>query len=406
MKSCSPFHSFHGRVRRSFTRCSGLGLSALLGLVALTVRGAVEPLGPSSRRTGLVISEVMYHPQPRPDGKNLEFIELYNSEAVPADVSGFRLSGDADFTFPTNTTLPALSFLVVAAAPADVQAVYGISALGPFGNGTNSLPNDAGTIRLRNKAGAVLLEIHYADRAPWPAAADGAGHSLVLAGPSLGEGDPHAWGPSLFIGGSPGAGEADDSEPLSVVVINEFLAHTDDPQVDFIELYNHSNQALDLSGCILTDDPSTNKFVLPPNSSIPAGGFLYFTQTDMNFALSAAGETIYLKNPAQNRVLDAVRFGGQQNGVTTGRFPDGSEEFYRLLSPTPGGANAGIRVSEVVINELMYHPLSDVADDQYVELYNPGAGAVNLAGWQLREAISFTFPSNTVIGAGDYLVVA
>ena len=35
MKSCSPFHSVRGRVRRSLTRCSGLGLSALLGLVAL-----------------------------------------------------------------------------------------------------------------------------------------------------------------------------------------------------------------------------------------------------------------------------------------------------------------------------------------------------------------------------------
>src|SRR2546422_3798271 len=41
-----------------------------------------------------------------------------------------------------------------------------------------------------------------------------------------------------------------------------FRSHTDDPQVDYIELYNHGNQSLDLSGCILSDDPLTNKFVL------------------------------------------------------------------------------------------------------------------------------------------------
>src|SRR5262245_26771140 len=60
-----------------------------------------EPLGPSSRRTGLVISEIMYHPPPRPDGRNPEFIELYNSEPSSADLSGYRLTGDVDFLFPT-----------------------------------------------------------------------------------------------------------------------------------------------------------------------------------------------------------------------------------------------------------------------------------------------------------------
>src|SRR5437016_10660800 len=175
----------------------------------------------------------MYHPPARPDGKNLEFIELYNSEAIPADLSRFRLSGDVEFTFPANTTLPALSFLVVAPAPADVENVYGISGvLGPFGNSSDSLPNRAGTIRLRNQTGAVLLEVRYADQPPWPAAADGAGHSLVLARPSLGEGDPNAWGTSLLMGGSPGAFEPADNDPSGSVVINEFLAHTDDPQVD------------------------------------------------------------------------------------------------------------------------------------------------------------------------------
>src|SRR5439155_22220541 len=153
--------------------------------------------------------------------------------------------------------------LVVAPVPADVQSGYAISGVfGGFGNSTNSLPNDGGTIRLRNKSDAILLEVNYSDEPPWPAAADGAGHSLVLARPSLGERDPLAWAPSVFVGGSPGALEPADTDPLSNVVINEFLAHTDDPEVDYIELYNHNNQILDLSGCVLTDDPLTNKFVL------------------------------------------------------------------------------------------------------------------------------------------------
>jgi hypothetical protein len=380
---------------------------AFLSLVALAPNISAEPLGPSSRRTGLVISELMYHPLPRLDGKNVEFIELYNSEPTPANLSGFQLTGDADFTFPSNTIIPPLSFLVVAPAPSDVQSAYGISGvLGGFGKLTNSLPNDRGTIRLRSQNNAVLLEVNYADDPPWPAASDGAGPSLVLARPSFGEGDVRAWASSALIGGSPGASEPAEADALSNVVINEFLAHTDDPEVDYIELYNHSLQSVDISGCILTDDPATNRFVIPSNTVLAPGGFVFFTQTNLNFSLSAEGETIYFINATQTRVLDAVRFGGQENGVATGRFPDGSSQFDRLAGQTPGSSNAPVRISDVVINEIMYHPISNDADDQYVELFNRSANPVNLGGWQLNDAISFTIPSGAILAPDSYLVIA
>src|SRR3954464_2624394 len=78
-----------------------------------------DSVGPASKRTALVISEVMYHPAARTDGKNLEFIEIYNSENVPIDLSNYRIDGDISYTFPTNTTLAGLGYLVVAGAPAD-----------------------------------------------------------------------------------------------------------------------------------------------------------------------------------------------------------------------------------------------------------------------------------------------
>src|SRR5207342_363638 len=104
----------------------------------------------------------------------------------------------------------------------------------------------------------------------------------------------------------------------------------------------------------LTDDPATNKFVIPSGTIIAPGGFAYYAQTNMNFSLDAAGETIYFINPSQKRILDAVRFEGQENGVATGRYPDGAEQFYRLKAKTPGNPNNGLRGKDVVINEIMY----------------------------------------------------
>lgn len=370
------------------------------------VKGTTEPVGPSSRRTGLAITEIMYHPTNRTDGRNLEFIEIFNSEAEPQNLSGYRLSGAVDYTFPPGTTLAARSYLVVAAAPADVQTVYGISNVtGPF---TNNLPNSSGVVRLRNSLNAVLLEVEYSDAPPWPLAADGAGHSLVLARPSYGEGDVRAWAASDLVGGSPGRAETATADPHRSVVINEFLAHTDLPQLDFIELYNYSSVAVDVSGCTLSDRPDTNKFTIPTPTVIPAGGFVSFTETQLGFALSTLGEEIYFRNPAGTRVIDALRFGAQENGVAVGRYPDGAPGFQELATPTPAAANAKHLTANrsVVINEIMFSPMSDNDLDEFVELRNLSGAPVNLSGWRLTDGINFTFPTDTTIAAGGYLVVA
>jgi hypothetical protein len=102
-----------------------------------------EPLGPSSRKTGLAITEIMYHPKPREDGRNLEFIELMNTLPWFEDISGYSISGDVGYTIPTGTVLPAGGTLVIAASPADLKAVYSPAAtvLGPY---TNALSNSGG----------------------------------------------------------------------------------------------------------------------------------------------------------------------------------------------------------------------------------------------------------------------
>ncbi len=365
----------------------------------------IEPPGPASRRTPLAITEIMYHPPQRADGKNLEFVEVFNSQSYFEDLSGFRLSGDIDYVFPAGTILEGGEYLVVAKVPADLQAVGGgARVLGPF---TGSLPNDRGTVRLRNELDGVILEVEYDSRAPWPVSPDGAGHSLVLARPSYGQGNPRAWAASDHIGGSPGAVDGFQYDPLRPVMINEFLAHTDPPASDFIELYNHSNQSIDLSGAYLTDDPATNKFRIPNGTAIDARGFLSFDETQLGFALAGSGkEPLFLVNSNQTRVIDAVRFFAQAKGVSTGRFPDGASPFSELESPTPGAANAAVLPRDIVLNEIMYNPISGSDDDEYVELYNRGSQTVDLGGWRFTDGIDFTFPSPLPLAPGGYLVVA
>jgi hypothetical protein len=319
-------------------------------------------------------------------------------------MSGYQLAGSIHYTFAPGTMISGLGFLVVARSPADLTASYGLSGvLGPY---ENTLPNSSGKVRLLNQAGAVLLDIDYGTTPPWPVSPDGAGHSLVLARPSYGEASVMAWAASNTVGGSPGQFEPEASEPLRQVMINELAAHADPSGANFVELYNASAQALDISGCSLTDDPKKVKFVVPPQTTIPGYGFVAYDQTQLGFVLDPSGGTVFLRNPSGSRVLDAVRYEGQSAGLAWGRCPDGSAVFRTLSPPTPEGRNSGARAPEVVINEIMYAPISLNDDDQYVEIYNRSPSAIDLGGWQFTAGITFSFPPQTVIPASGYLVVA
>jgi hypothetical protein len=371
--------------------------------VVTSMQFSTESLSAAERTTPIVISEIMY----RPGGtntNNLEFVEFYNSNPYFEDISGYRLVGDITFTFPSNTIVQGGTFLVVAKDPAALQSAYGISGvLGPY---SNSLPAE-GTIQLRSDFNSVLLTVEYSDDKPWPPGADGTGHSLVLTRASYGQNDPHSWDASDRIGGSPGRHEPLRMKGgLRAVVINEVLAHTDPPQLDYIELYNYSTQPVDISNCYLSDSASTNKFRVPPNTILAAHGYISFNETQLRFALNHQGETVYFRSADGSQMIDAVEFEAQENGISLGRFPDGAAEFYRLAALTPGTTNALIRVDDVVINEIMYGPISEEDDDEYVELYNKGTSAVDISGWRFTSGIDFRFPPNTILPADGYIVVA
>lgn len=124
-----------------------------------------------------------------------EFIELYNSSASPVNLTGWRLSGAVDFAFPSNTTIAAGAYLLIADDPATIQSYFAKTALGPW---DGALSSDGETIRLRDQADAVICEVDYKVGFPWPVVADGDGASVELINPALDPSLGSSWRPSVI----------------------------------------------------------------------------------------------------------------------------------------------------------------------------------------------------------------
>lgn len=381
----------------NFTGSSFSGTPAPITLV----RGGREPLGPASRRGGIVISEINYHPGDRADLKNLEFVEIASTLPWTEDLGGFQLTGEISYTFPAGTSIPAGGYLVVAAVPADVQSAHSLTGvLGPY---TGALNNAGGRLRLRDYADAVLFEVNYDSGHPWQPAADGAGHTLVLARASYGMDDARAWDRSYDLGGSPGAADPFPADPYRTVVIDEVWSQTG--LGDYIELYNYSSAAVDISGCTLSDDRDVAKYVLPAATSLAAGGFIRVQQATLGFGLKAGGDTAFWRAPgAPGRVLDAVRFGPQTEGYPWGRFPAGSPH-WTYVDDDPPGPNQPAGSGPVLISEIFYNPPPGSPQLPFVEITNVSGGPQSVGGWRLSGGVSYTIPAGTMLAHGAALAI-
>lgn len=190
---------------------------------------------------------------------------------------------------------------------------------------------------------------------------------------------------------------------------------------DWIELHNYGDDAVDVAGCFLSDDPAgTVKWRIPATdpavTTIGAHGYLLIWADDevgegplhASFKLGASGESVALYDP-QGGMLDEVTFGSQAIDTSYARFPDGSGDWQVCTAPTPGRPNDR-DAGNVIFSEIMYHPYHPplTPEDtrrEWIELLNRGGEPVRLAGWRLTDAVEFVFP-DVVLGVGEQLVVA
>jgi hypothetical protein len=62
--------------------------------------------------------------------------------------------------------------------------------------------------------------------------------------------------------------------------------------------------------------------------------------------------------------------------------------------------------SSLMFNEIMFHPSSSETTGEWVEFYNQLAVDLDVSGWAVTGGIEYSFPSNTIVRGGGYIVLA
>lgn len=136
------------------------------------------------------------------------------------------------------------------------------------------------------------------------------------------------------------------------VVLNEFLANlgTDDdaikPGGEWMELYNNTNNPIDLNGWYLYDEADHALPIILGNvggdsTIIPAKGFLVVYRNGYSFSLNNGNDTIYLYDGVRStsNLLDSYHYTGTATNRSTVRLPDGIGGWDEHHDPSPGGPN-------------------------------------------------------------------
>ena len=296
--------------------------------------------------TGPVLNEVMARNRTtaaNSAGHFADWVELFNPLGVSFDLSGYRLStaigNSTQWTFPAGVVIPTGGYLLVWFDSLSPASLVNGSEL----NTSHTLDADSDEVYLFTPTGLIADSVQFGPQAPDLSIGRAGGAWTLLATPT-----PEAANAANATLGS-----------AAGLRLNEWLAAAAPGQSEFFEVFNTNAQPVDLGGLYLTDDLSAaglKQFQIAPLSYIAPLGFTEFKadsdpsqgRNHVNFSLDSNGESLRLSSTNLG-IIDTVAFGLQTNGISQGRFPDGSTNITSFTFVSPGSANSTSAVVVIIV---------------------------------------------------------
>jgi len=211
-------------------------------------------------------------------------------------------------------------------------------------------------------------------------------------------------------------------------LVDDFQAHS-----DWIEITNHSHQAVNLLDYGLSDDENQPYKWTFPYTVLPAGEAMVVYASNRNkrdpadplhtnFRISATGESILLTSPAQ-RLVDRAPPTNLLPNISWGRraSEDHQGEWHFFVQTTPGAANVAqgwkrlnaFKTDGLGLNEVAVRPTEGFIDSDgetadWIELRNASDTVIDLEGYGLTDDLTEPFRwrlPKRALSPGEHLVI-
>ena len=330
-------------------------------------------------------------------GNAYDWIELYNSSDMEIRLSQYKLTDNerkVRYIFPNDARIPAKGYHVIWCKSNAANQEYADFSISKAGGETIVLMNSRSVIV--DRVVTLPLEANTA------MARDAGGFWTTLS-----------YGTPAFENTQAGyqayqSARRADSCPIrfnEIMSANQSYLDENRRSSDWIELYNDSDDTVDLSGFRISDRSDADGYVFADGTRLAGRQYLVLrcdgAAANVNcapFSLSAlGGETITLSSG--DTVLDSVITAPAQADTSLTR--DASGAWQTSQTPTPGFENSEEGYArylasvtqqneDVRITELMASNLSCIQDaagafSDWIELTNFGSGTVQLGGYYLSD---------------------
>lgn len=219
------------------------------------------------------------------------------------------------------------------------------------------------------------------------------------------------------------------------VIINEiaWMGSLDSPYNEWIELYNATQESINLNGWKITSN--NGSLTIDLTKPIGPRGFLLLARKSSTSVLRVTPDILYTGNlhnnglslmllDGNNTVIDEVNFlsgwpaGNNTTKQTMERTSSLAWHTSKDAHGTPGMQNSfgAVNITKkilpqnyptgIFINEVFPYTEAPVALNQWIELYNSNAFDVDISYWKLQNnKASYVLPKNLKIMGRQYLIL-